>query len=204
LSPDGKWAAAIVATPPQLIVYATGAGEPIRIDVAPIDRLMSAEWFPDGTQVLVCGAEASAAPRCQRQDLRGGAPVRVTPEGVLASIAPDGQTLLLALQNGSRQVSSISGGQSRPIEALRPGDRQIAWRRDSQAVYVQEGSDAPARVERVDLMTGARTLVRQLAPDGVGQVATLYVVDWIDDGRWYAYNYTSLPSTLFVVTGAID
>ena len=28
-------------------------------------------------------------------------------------------------------------------------------------------------------------------------------MDWVDDGRWYAYYYTSLPSTLFVVSGAI-
>ena len=31
----------------------------------------------------------------------------------------------------------------------------------------------------------------------------IYVTDWVDDGRWYVYNYTSLPSTLFVVSGAM-
>jgi len=37
----------------------------------------------------------------------------------------------------------------------------------------------------------------------VSSITALYVMDWVDDGRWYTYYYTSLPSTLFVVNGAI-
>ncbi len=114
-----------------------------------------------------------------------------------------GQTLLLAMPDGGFQLSSIDGGPTRPVQGLRSGDRQIAWSRDSQAVYVQQGFQAPAIVERVALATGARSVVRQLAPEGVGAITALYVMDWVDDGRWYAYYYTSLPSTLFVVSGAI-
>ena len=68
---------------------------------------------------------------------------------------------------------------------------------------MQRGLEVPAVVERVDLTTGARNVVRQLTPEGVGAVAAISVTDWIDDGRWYAYNYTSVTSTLFVVTGAM-
>jgi len=130
--------------------------------------------------------------------------VPLTPEGVLATLAPDGRTLLLALADGRFQLSSIEGGPPRPVEGLRPSDRQVGWSRDSQAVYVQPGLQVPATVERVELATGRRSVVRQLAPEGLGALAAIYVTDWIDDGRWYAYNYTSLPSTLFVVSGAID
>ena len=81
------------------------------------------------------------------------------------------------------------------------------WKRvrsaDSRAVYVQRGFQAPAIVERVALATGERSIVRTLTPDGVGAISALYVMDWVDDGRWYAYYYTSLPSTLFVVHDAI-
>ena len=203
LSPDGKWAAAIIAAPAQLLLYPTGAGDAIRIGIAPIARLISAEWFPDGQRLLVCGSEPSRAPRCYGVDRAGSAPAPVTPEGVLATLAPDGRTLLLAMPDGGFQLSSIDGGPARPVHGLRSGDRQIAWSRDSQAVYVQQGFQVPASVERVALATGARTVVRQLAPEGVGADRRLYVMDWVDDGRWYAYYYTSLPSTLFVVSGAI-
>lgn len=204
LSPDGAWAAALIATPPQLVLYPTGTGEAIRLDPTPMSRLISAEWFSDGRHLLVCGSEPSRAPRCYRQDRSGSPPVPVTAESVLATLAPDGQTLLLALADGRFQVSSIEGTPPRAVEGLQSGDRQVGWSRDSRAVYVQHGLDVPARVERVDLDTGARVLVRELAPEGVDAVAALYVTDWVDDGRWYAYNYTSLPSTLFVVSGAID
>jgi hypothetical protein len=204
LSPDGKWAAAITGAPAQVVIYPTGSGEAIRIADARIDHFISAEWFPDGRQLLLCGSDRARAPRCYRQDLSGSPPVPVTPEGVLASLAPDGRTLLLTLTAGGFQLASIEGGPPRPVAGLRADDQHIAWSRDSQAVYVQQGDGVPATVERVELATGKRSVVRRLAPEGTGAVAYVSVADWVDDGRGYAYNYTSLPSTLFVVTRAID
>ena len=62
----------------------------------------------------------------------------------------------------------------------------------------------PAVVERVNLVTGQRTVAGRLEPDGSGAVALIYVMDWVNDGRGCVYNYTSLPSTLFVVAGAMQ
>jgi dipeptidyl aminopeptidase/acylaminoacyl peptidase len=202
LSPDGKWAAAIIA-PAQLVLYPTGPGDALRVGVAPIASLISAEWFPDGTRLLVCGSEPSHAARCYSVDRAGSAPAPLTPEGVLATLAPDGKTLLLAMPDGGFQLSSIDGGRTHPVVGLRSGDRQIAWSRDSQSIYVQQGVQAPATVERIALATGARASVRRLAPEGVASITALFVTDWVDDGRYYAYYFSSLPSTLFVVSGAI-
>ena len=202
LSPDGKWASAILSTPPQVVLYPTGAGERIRIAARDITSFSAAEWFPDSRRLLLCGSGASRAPRCYQQDLAGSSPEPLTPEGVVGSLAPDGRTLLLTLRDGSSQLSSVAGGPARPVAALRLEDRRIAWSRDSRSVFVQRGVGAPAVVERVDLTTGERTTVATLAPEGLGAVAMIYVTDWVDDGRWYAYNYTSIPSTLFVVSGA--
>jgi dipeptidyl aminopeptidase/acylaminoacyl peptidase len=202
LSPDGKWAAAIIANPAQLVLYPTGAGEPIRMAGGPLTQLISARWFPDSRRLIVCGSDASGLQRCYEQSLSGAMPAPLTPAGVLASLGPDGRTLLLTMVDGSFQASSIGAGPGHPIGALRQGDRVIGWRRDSQAVYVQQGFDVPARVEQVDLVIGTRSVVRQLTPEGVGAIATVHVIDWVDEGRWYAYNYTTVPSTLFVVDGA--
>ena len=202
LSPDGKWASAIIATPPQLVAHPTGAGEAIHIDGGTVERYQSAEWFPDSTRMLVCGAERSRPPRCFEQDLEGSPATPVTPEGVLARLAPDGTSILLTLPDGSFELSSLAGGETRVVGGLRVEDRVIAWSRDSRSVFVQRGSEVPATVERVELATGRRTTERQLAPEGVGSVASIAVNGWVDDGIWYAYNYTSNPSTLFVVSGA--
>ncbi len=203
LSPDGKWAAAIMAAPAQLVLYPTGAGDPIRLAGGPLDHLTSAEWFPDSTRLLVCGSEPGRLPRCYSQDMTGGAPAPVTAEGVMGALAPDGRTLLLTLADGTFQTAAIGGGAARPVPGLRKGDRLAGWSRDSQAVYVQAGFDVPARVERVDLAGSTRAVVREVAPQGVGGLASIDVTDWVDDGRYYAYNYTTVPSTLFVVTGAL-
>lgn len=203
LSPDGKWATAILGNPAQLVLYPTGPGEVIRIAAGSLTSLMSASWFPDSRRLLVCGAERSGVARCYEQDLAGSPPSPVTAEGVLGSIGPDGRTLLLTLADGAIHVSAIGSRETRPVGALGKVDRVVGWRRDSQAVYVQHGFDVPARIEQVDLTTGVRSVVRQLTPDGVGALATVHVMDWVDEGRWYAYNYTTVPSTLFVVSGAI-
>jgi len=203
LSPDGKWASAILSTPPQLVLYPTGAGERIRIATRAISSYDSAQWFPDGRRLLVCGSEASRAPRCYEQDITGSPPRPVTAEGVVASLAPDGRTLLLTLPDGSSQLSSTAGGPTRPVTAVREGDRRISWSQDSRAIYVQRGLDVPAVVERVDLVTGQRAIAGRVTPEGIGPIALIYVMDWVDDGRYYAYNYTSLPSTLFTVSGVM-
>ena len=203
LSPDGKWAAAIIAKPAQLVLYPTGSGEALRFAGGPLDRLTSAEWFPDSRRLMVCGSEPSRAPRCYSQNLSGTAPTPLTAEGVMAALAPDGQTLLLTAADGSFQISSMPAGTPRPVAGLLAGDRVVGWSRDSRAVFVQHGYDVPARVERVELSSGLRSTVREIVPEGVGALAILLVSDWVDEGRWYAYNYTTVPSTLFVVTGAV-
>ena len=202
LSPDGKWAAAIIA-PAQLVLYPTGAGDAIRVGVAPIATPHLGRMVPGRQTTARLRLGAAACRPLLRRGPCGSAPAPLTPEGVLATLAPEGRTLLLAMPDGGFELSSIDGGPTRPVHGLRSGDRQIAWSRDSQAIYVQQGFQSPATVERVALETGARSVVRQMAPEGVSAITALYVMDWVDDGRWYAYYYTSLPSTLFVVSGAI-
>jgi eukaryotic-like serine/threonine-protein kinase len=203
LSPDGAWAAAIVAEPTRLVLYPTGPGEAVQVGIGSLTSLVSAEWFPDGRRLLVCGAEATRPPRCFVVDRAGSPPAPVTPEGVVATLAPDGKTMLHAMADGGFLLSTLDGAAPRPVRGLGPGDRQIAWSRDGRAIYVQQGFQAPATVERIELATGRRSSVGRLAPEGVGAITALYVMDWADDGRSYAYYFTSLPSTLFEVRGGI-
>jgi hypothetical protein len=109
----------------------------------------------------------------------------------------------MTLPDGSWRLSTIDGSPARPAMGLRSGDRPIAWSRDNQSVYVQRGREVPAIVDRVTLTTGARTTIREIAPVDVPMLSAIAVSDWIDEGGWYAYNYTSVTSTLFLVTSAI-
>jgi eukaryotic-like serine/threonine-protein kinase len=207
LSPDGNWAAALIATPPQLVIYPTGPGEPVRLNRGPIDRYQSAQWFPDSRRLLACGSEPSRPTRCYVQDVAGARPTPVTPEGVVGTLAPDGRTLLLTLSDGTRQVTSIGGDAAQPVvDGLRENDRVIGWTRDSGFVFVQRelAFDSPASIERVELATGRRTIVRQVAPEGPGLgPGSIAVLAWADEGRSLAYSHVSSTSTLFMVSGAV-
>ncbi|HEX7251694.1 MAG TPA: protein kinase, partial [Thermoanaerobaculia bacterium] len=56
LSPDGRWALAVVpSSPDRLMLYPTGVGEPRRLESGEIQEYSSARWFPDGKSLLVCG-----------------------------------------------------------------------------------------------------------------------------------------------------
>ena len=201
LSPDGRLALAIIASPPQIVLYPVGTGEAIRLQPGPIQRYGSAEWFPDGKRLFVCGAEPQRSTRCYEQGIDGSAPKPVTGEGVRALLAPDGSTLLLLMPDDSFQVGTI-GGASRPAAALQSEDRPIAWSSDSRSVFVQRGFEVPATIERVDVTSGQRTVARKIATDFPGALTSLAVSDWIDEGPWYAYNLTTLGSALFTVSGA--
>ena len=202
LSPDGRWAAAILTSPPEVVLYPTGPGTPRRIAGRRFDPITSVQWFPDSQHVLVCGTESGRLPRCYRTDLDGGALAPVTEEGVHALLAPDGQTLLLTARDGTARLGRLGDSATQPVAALAPDDRVVGWSRDGASVFVQRGFEVPVRVERVHLASGQRSLVKTLMPEGVREPASVFVADWIDEGRWYVYNYTSVPSVLFVVSGA--
>jgi hypothetical protein len=66
---------------------------------------------------------------------------------------------------------------------------------------VSDDSTVPARLERVDLSTGQRALLRELAPPDRAGVTTVSASQWLDDGRGYVYAYGRELSALFVVSG---
>jgi hypothetical protein len=105
------------------------------------------------------------------------------------------------MSDGTVHVGSLQAPASRPVASLRATDRLVGWSSDSKAVYAQRGFEVPVAIERLDLTSGARTLAATIVPDGVAHPVSVFVADWVNEGRWYAYNYTTVPSVLFQVTG---
>ena len=59
------------------------------------------------------------------------------------------------------------------------------------------------RVERVDIVTGARTLVRLLSPIESAAVTRMALTEWRERDHAYAYYYIKQLSQLFTVTGVV-
>ena len=72
---------------------------------------------------------------------------------------------------------------------------------DGRAVFVTHPAGLPARIERVDIATGQRSLWKELMPiDRAGLVDVGYF-QISADGRSYAYSYRRNVATLYVGSG---
>jgi Tol biopolymer transport system component len=203
LSPDGKRALAVVYAESQVVLYPTGPGEPLRLPRGPLQAYHGAAWFPDGKRVLLVGNEPGKASRCYEQDLVGGLPHPLTPEGTNnGRVSPDGRQILYMDSAGVWFLQPTEGGTARAVSGLGPEDRVQHWSQGDGGLYVFGSNDMPRRLERLDLATGHRTTVRLIAP--TDRTGALWVIrlSLSDDAKAYAYSYNRMISQLFVVEGA--
>jgi Tol biopolymer transport system component len=204
LSADGRWALADVPTSPQqLVLYPTGPGEPRRLDRGGIISYETARFFPDGTRVLACGHEEGHVVRCYIQGVAGGGPRAVTPEGTTNGwVSPDGRTIVADRSTGGPVLFSADGGKPRSIPGATAHDTTQGWDASGQAILVADPSGVPLRLERLDLATGRRTLVRTLGPSDLAGVLEIFPVIVTNDAAAYAYGAMVTFSHLFLVHGA--
>ncbi len=203
LSPDGKWALAIVYTPPQLVIYPTGPGETRRLPRGGLETYQSASWFPDGKSVLVVGNEAGRVSRCYAQDLSGGLPRAVTKEAATRGwVSPDGLQIVYATPAGTYSIQRVDGESAGIVPGLTPDDLVIGWSADGRALHLLRAADLPYRFERLDLASGQRELIHEVAPVDRTGVLGRGSAALTDDNKTYAYSYRRMTSQLYVVEGA--
>ena len=203
LSRDGKWALAVVpASQQQLVVYPTGAGEPRRLETGGIVSYRSGRFFPDSQSVLVCGHEQGRAGRCYVQAIAGGKPRAVTPEGTsLGRVSPDGHQIVVRESAGGLLVYPAKGGEGRAAPGATVQDSVIRWSGDGRSVLVYRQEEVPARVERLDISTGKRQLVRTLGPTHLVGTLMIKPVAFSEDEKSHAYGLRKQISHLFLVEG---
>ncbi len=205
LSPDGKWAISIfTGNPERLELLPLGAGQPRPVSVNGLEHIKNgaARFLSDGSHISINGNEAGHAERCYIIDLEGGKPRPVTPEGIAGmAVSPDGRYVLAASGPSRVAVYPTDGSSPRPIPGLDSDFVPVQWSQDSSAVYGYRASEIPAKVYKVEVATGKKTVIQQLLmhePAGVVKVAPV-VVD--RDGSRFAYSYYQVLSVLYVFSG---
>ena len=204
-SPDGKWVLGIIPSTAQLMVYPMGAGDPRKLDTGPIMQGVTAVWAPDSRHVIVLGSEGGKPPRLYQVSMSGGAPIPVFDTAVSAPIfLPDGIHALAWLANGQPRMFSLKGDAPTPVKGLQSTDDVVAVTSDSRAVLVQQNTSAPAKVDRIDLTTGARTPFKEFGPPDQSGLVRIHLGTPVmkPDASQYAYGYVRRLSTLFSVTPA--
>jgi serine/threonine protein kinase/Tol biopolymer transport system component len=206
LSPDGKWVLALTVGSDgkrHLTELPTGAGETRVIDSGDV-RVHQAYFFPDAHRVLEFGSRTGEnGLRMYIQDLNGGAPRPLGPQGVnfryRGCIYKDG-TLVAALDPDRRAVIyDIATGKATPIPGVLDGDEPIQWI-DSKRIIVGR-TEIPERVFTIDLPTGKRTPFRTFSPmDPTGLIDNA-PPNFSVDLKSYIYSYSRITSDLYVLDG---
>jgi serine/threonine protein kinase len=203
LSPDGRWAITSPGeTPRQLVLQPTGAGEPRPITNDAINHLR-ARFFPNGWRIAFAGHEPGRGVQLFVQDVSGGSPKAITPEGagLEFAISPDG--LFVAGMDAEQRiwVYPVDGAEPRMLDDLAPGLVPIQWSADGGKLYVCRPTEVPGRILAYDFKTGQTDLAHEIVlPDSAGFVKFngIFVSG---DGSSYACSYFQVLGELFEARG---
>jgi eukaryotic-like serine/threonine-protein kinase len=200
-SPDHTRVLADRVTPAGSMVYPVGAGEAIQVPNGGLTAASPRAWFKDG-RILVCGREQSKPWRCYQQDVASGAATPLTPDNHdVGPLSNDERTIVLLPANQPPQLFDLQTQVVRPLPSAESNDNIIDWSSDDRMLYVQKRADTVGRLERIEVATGRRTLIRELKPPDRSTLMRLFVTSVIDDGAGYSYTYWKRPSRLLVARG---
>lgn len=206
LSPDDKWVIAQpqAAGPSQLEVLPTGAGTTRMITNDDITHMFGG-FLPDGKRFFFRGFKPGRPPRMWIQDLAGGEPKPVTAEGVSGTVlSPDGKAFWIRAPDGVRRFYPIDGSAPQDVTFLESADGFAGFGSDGQTVFAARPGQqvGTQQVFRINMKTGARTLIRVITPPpetlGNGGAVGIGVTP---DGRGYIYGYGVTTSDLYLVKG---
>ncbi|HTU33198.1 MAG TPA: protein kinase [Candidatus Acidoferrum sp.] len=214
LSPDGQWAVVIHPhdpAPMQLFLLPTGAGESRQLTSGNFDHF-DASWLPNSKSLLFEGLEQGHGPRIYVQALDGREARAITPEGFEIphhAVSPDGKSFIAAQVDPGKGVVRevifpIAGGEPRVVSTWTKGDVPIRWAPDGRSIYAYDRgpTTSPARIFRVDLATGHRTLIKEWMPTDLAGFADWAGAAITPDGKTIVYSYARGLSTLYLIKTA--
>ena len=207
MSADGQW---VVGTKygeggrfGQLQLLPTGVGESREIPTGSLFCHM-ARWLPGDRYLGITAHEPGHGIRLYRLDITTGEAVPFSPEGVDPMEfhpLPAGDAVATIGADQEHWIYPIDGGEPRQMQGLDRSDRVVHWQADGQAVLAYRMNELPARIYRVDLATGERTVWRELQPPDPTGIYRIGRVRTGAGGEAYAYTYYMQLVDLHVLEG---
>jgi hypothetical protein len=199
LSRDGT-KIAIVAGPSgkTMLIAPTGPGTTRSIDIATYS-VWAFDWFPDNRRLALVATQQGKPPRTYVVDTANGAVTPLTEERIRVPYSsPDGRWLAGGMRS-DRVLYNLQTKATVPLKGGEQGDKHAGWTADSRAVLVSKVQDQKLQLFRIDITTGARSLVSTIeSADRAGFVefGDLVVAA---DGDHYAYSMTRQLSHLYLL-----
>ncbi len=201
LSQDGKSVLAVVpSTPPRIMRYPVGAGQPVRLDHGGFENIGATYWLPGESEVLVSGNVAGQPPRCFLISGVATEPKPVGPAGIREGLpSPDGK-LFVALSQDGWSLYSISGAKEpQKVKSMSSRDQLVRWSLDGSALYCFEGSTIPTLLDRVEIATGERTRVATLGGSDRTGLLNIVSISMAEDLKSVAYSGWYYDSVLYTI-----
>jgi len=208
LSPDRQWVVGIVqGSVDEVTLYPTRAGTARRISTSGL-KVNLADWMPDGKQILYTGGDAKSV-RLYLQALTGGPPRPISGDGFhqfVRTISADGKWVAATGPDQKNYLVPISGAPPtsaapRLLSNLMPGDQPSGWTADGLSLYVYSRGQIPARVYRLNVQSGEKTLWKELQPYDIAGMYEASRVLPTPDGKTYVASYRQQLSDLFLLDG---
>jgi hypothetical protein len=100
-----------------------------------------------------------------------------------------------------KHADPLAGGDPRPINGFAAGEAPLAWTADGRALFLTHPGELPASINRLDIATGQRTLLKQLMPLDSAGVQHIGPIRITPDGKTYVYGFQRRLSDLYIVEG---
>jgi hypothetical protein len=204
LSPDGKWVMTLdMNDPARIALLPTKAGRRRIVETGDLrpglgrfitnERVLFYATGPDGARRLYTA-------RCDSSDLE-----LITEEPCDGGVpSADGSHLALVMSDRRTYLFDLKSGHAALVPGLEPDERPIQWSDDGHVLYVGRSGELPAKVHRVDIETGERSLWKTLMPADATGVTNISQVVVTRNGLYYAYTCARKSSSeLYVVEGVL-
>src|SRR5262249_32899307 len=168
LSADGSW---VLSQPSDLAetftLLPTGPGQPRTLEHKGIASPKAGRFLPDGKRVVFPGRSAKGALRLYVQNIDGGEPQPVSPDGIrlaFIAVSPDGRFVAALGRDNKTALDPLDRGAPRALPGAGAFEGVICWSADSGSLYVYRRFESPARIFKVDVTTGKRELWKTIMP----------------------------------------
>jgi serine/threonine protein kinase/Tol biopolymer transport system component len=204
LSPDGKWVIAQTQeSPSQFRLLPTAAGEPRDLTKDNVNHSW-AHWFPDGKRILFSADEPGKGVRFYIYDLASGKSAAISQEGVNGTafaLSPDSQQIAAIGPDQKGYLYPVAGGEPQLIAGISQGEQPITWSADGRSLYIYQPGELPARVYRLDVQSGQRTLWKELMPSDPAGVENIGPIYMTPDAKSCVFGYHRMLADLYLVEG---
>ena len=201
ISPDNKWVTSILPSDPtKVLMLPAGIGETKTI-TAPNFRYRDAAWASDGRRLIVRASESDRPLRFWVQDIVGGSPHAVTPEGTDGLFVTVNHSDYVCAHDmaGNVRLYPIDGGDPKSVAGLTDADEVIGGSPDAENLYVSpDASAVPQQIIKVNVVTGRREPFITISPFDAAGIVGLGRPYFSNDGKRYVYNQFRELSVLYV------